>query len=132
MASAVVGEWLAVFAKGKLSIVRHVDNLILGLLAERNSSYVPPAKGAASSAWGAASSARGAASSAPTREESEEITALRGAYLLPPQPRAGILKNVHVADFTGMYPSIAISFNISPETKVPWLPRETSSSGKFC
>jgi len=41
-----------------------------------------------------------------------------GAYVMEPT-RKGILKNVHVADFSGMYPSIIQTWNISPETLRP-------------
>lgn len=38
-----------------------------------------------------------------------------GAFVLEPRGR-GIQRNVHVCDFSGMYPSIIQSLNISPET----------------
>jgi len=38
-----------------------------------------------------------------------------GAWVLEPQVK-GIRKNVHVVDFSGMYPSIIQTFNMSPET----------------
>jgi DNA polymerase elongation subunit (family B) len=38
-----------------------------------------------------------------------------GAYVMAPS-RKGILKNVHVCDFAALYPSIIISWNMSPET----------------
>jgi DNA polymerase elongation subunit (family B) len=40
----------------------------------------------------------------------------RGAYVMEPRGK-GIQRDVHVCDFASMYPSIVISFNISPETK---------------
>jgi DNA polymerase elongation subunit (family B) len=58
----------------------------------------------------------------PTRERFEEETAEKprkkfaGAWVMEPT-RKGIVKDVHVADFSGMYPSIIESFNMSPETK---------------
>lgn len=44
-----------------------------------------------------------------------ESDAFEGAYVMEPT-RKGILHNVHVADFAGMYPSIIQTWNISPET----------------
>lgn len=38
-----------------------------------------------------------------------------GAYVMEPT-KTGILKGVHVCDFASLYPSIIISWNISPET----------------
>lgn len=38
-----------------------------------------------------------------------------GAYVMEPTKK-GILRNVHVADFSSLYPSIIQSWNISPET----------------
>jgi DNA polymerase elongation subunit (family B) len=49
-----------------------------------------------------------------TREPTE-TGGFRGAFVLDPQVK-GIVKGVHVADFSGMYPSIILSWNISPET----------------
>ena len=39
-----------------------------------------------------------------------------GAWVMEPK-RNGIVKDVHVADFSGMYPSIIETFNMSPETR---------------
>lgn len=41
----------------------------------------------------------------------------KGAYVMEPQT-SGITKNVHVADFAGLYPSIIVTWNMSPETLV--------------
>jgi len=41
----------------------------------------------------------------------------RGAFVMRPTT-LGILHDVHVADFKGMYPSIIISWNMSPDTKI--------------
>jgi len=41
---------------------------------------------------------------------------VKGAYVMEAPQRAGIIKGVHVLDFSGMYPSIMISWNMSPET----------------
>jgi DNA polymerase elongation subunit (family B) len=41
----------------------------------------------------------------------------KGAYVMEPQCK-GITKNVHVADFAGLYPSIIVTWNMSPETLV--------------
>lgn len=40
----------------------------------------------------------------------------RGAYVMEPAER-GIVKNVHVADFSSLYPTIIRTWNMSPETK---------------
>jgi DNA polymerase elongation subunit (family B) len=48
------------------------------------------------------------------RDEAEDQFA--GAYVMPPQAN-GIMKNVHVADFAALYPSIILTWNMSPETK---------------
>lgn len=42
-----------------------------------------------------------------------------GAYVLHPQPNMGVLRNVHVADFASLYPSIIRTWNMSPETLLP-------------
>lgn len=39
-----------------------------------------------------------------------------GAIVIPPQKK-GIVKGVHCIDFSGMYPSIILTWNMSPETK---------------
>jgi DNA polymerase elongation subunit (family B) len=39
-----------------------------------------------------------------------------GAYVMEPQ-QTGIIRDVHVADFAALYPSIFITWNMSPETK---------------
>src|SRR3990172_8790739 len=53
----------------------------------------------------------------PTRENrgDETFEKFAGAYVMEPT-RLGIIENVHVADFAGLYPSIMRSWNISPET----------------
>lgn len=40
-----------------------------------------------------------------------------GAYVMEPTC-VGITKNVHVADFSSLYPSIIVTWNMSPETRV--------------
>jgi len=50
------------------------------------------------------------------REEGDEET-FEGAFVLEPKEK-GIIKNVHVCDFAGMYPSIMLSWNMSPETRL--------------
>lgn len=57
-----------------------------------------------------------------------------GAYVMEPQC-SGITKNVHVADFAGLYPSIIVTWNMSPETLVQGelhkkLTAEYSTTGK--
>lgn len=46
----------------------------------------------------------------------EESLRYEGAYVLHPQKHAGIHRDVHVADFAGLYPSIIRTWNMSPET----------------
>jgi DNA polymerase elongation subunit (family B) len=59
---------------------------------------------------------------APTRVYSDAPhEQFAGAYVLEPQ-ETGIVKDVHVLDFSGMYPSIAITWNMSPETVDPLVP----------
>ena len=51
-----------------------------------------------------------------------------GARVFEPT-ETGILRNVHVCDFSGMYPSIIQTFNLSPETHAPEL-RAVKSTGQ--
>lgn len=44
-----------------------------------------------------------------------------GAFVLKPTDK-GIVKDVHVLDFSGMYPSIIITWNLSPETQAADVP----------
>jgi DNA polymerase elongation subunit (family B) len=55
----------------------------------------------------------------PDEDEEREEEQFEGAYRVEPRDR-GILRNVHVADFERMYPSILISWNMSPETWAPY------------
>lgn len=48
-----------------------------------------------------------------------------GAFVMAPQ-KSGITKNVHVVDFASLYPTIILSFNLSPETKL------STPVGKHC
>ena len=48
-------------------------------------------------------------------EEEEEEKQFKGAYVMEPQ--VGLAENVHVGDFSSMYPSIILTWNLSPETK---------------
>jgi DNA polymerase I len=43
----------------------------------------------------------------------------KGSYNKAPPTKAGILKGVHVVDFSSMYPSIMVSWNMSYETRTP-------------
>ncbi len=54
----------------------------------------------------------------PTRIEREVGEKFRGAWVLHPAPDLGIQRDVHVADFRRLYPSVMITWNLSPETKV--------------
>jgi DNA polymerase elongation subunit (family B) len=51
-----------------------------------------------------------------TQEERDAHQKFKGALVIKPR-RRGILRDVHVADFSGMYPSIILTQNMSPETK---------------
>ena len=48
-------------------------------------------------------------------EPFHEPVQFRGAFVLEPTKR-GILRDVHVCDFARLYPSMILSFNLSPET----------------
>lgn len=52
-------------------------------------------------------------------EEPEERVTFAGAYVKHPPEGRGILRHVHVCDFASMYPSIMVSWNMSPDTKRP-------------
>jgi len=54
----------------------------------------------------------------PTKHYGEVQDQYAGAFVLPPTVQ-GIVKNVHVGDFKSLYPSIIITWNMSPETKGP-------------
>lgn len=60
----------------------------------------------------------------PNREE-REVSPYRGAVVL--KPVQGIHENIAVLDFTSMYPSIMIKYNVGPDTIVPG---ETCSSSE--
>lgn len=53
----------------------------------------------------------------PTKRFYEGNSHYEGAYVMQPKAK-GILRNVHVADFASLYPSIMLTWNISPDTKV--------------
>jgi DNA polymerase elongation subunit (family B) len=62
----------------------------------------------------------------PTRrafDEEEEHQAFLGAYVMAPK-RTGVIDDVHVCDFAGLYPSIMRSWNMSPDTLLA--PRDRS------
>jgi DNA polymerase, archaea type len=52
-----------------------------------------------------------------TRTDRVKGPKYKGAFVLKPKLK-GVLRNVHVADFSSMYPSIIISWNMSPEAKI--------------
>ena len=52
----------------------------------------------------------------PTKRFQESSEQFAGAYVMEPKGE-GILRNVHVADFASLYPSIMLTWNISPDTK---------------
>lgn len=45
----------------------------------------------------------------------DDADPFKGAFVMPPTKK-GIVRDVHVGDFKSLYPSIMISFNMSPET----------------
>jgi DNA polymerase I len=49
------------------------------------------------------------------KDYDDEADPFKGAWVMEPT-KLGIVRDVHVADFKSMYPSIIISFNMSPET----------------
>lgn len=51
-----------------------------------------------------------------SRSKDDDSAKFRGAYVMEPAVR-GIVKNVHVADFSSLYPSIIRTWNMSAETK---------------
>lgn len=53
-----------------------------------------------------------------TREYRESEEQFKGAYVMEPRAH-GIEKNVHVCDFSSMYPSIILSWNMSTDTVAP-------------
>jgi len=58
----------------------------------------------------------------PTREwTDEESKPFAGAFVMAPKIR-GIAREVHVVDFASLYPSIILTWNMSPETKARDLP----------
>lgn len=52
----------------------------------------------------------------PTKEFDPTVEQFKGAFVMEPAAH-GIEKDVHVADFKRLYPSIMITWNMSPETK---------------
>lgn len=54
----------------------------------------------------------------PTKYFRDNVEKFDGAYVMQPEAH-GIMKNVHVADFASLYPSIIITWNMSPDTKGP-------------
>jgi DNA polymerase elongation subunit (family B) len=52
-----------------------------------------------------------------TRPWRDSVEKYAGAYVMEPKG-AGIMRSVHVGDFASLYPSIMISWNISPDTKL--------------
>ena len=52
------------------------------------------------------------------QEKTYDENKYRGSYNKDPPERAGILRDVHVVDFSSMYPSIMVSWNMSYETRV--------------
>ena len=55
--------------------------------------------------------------SKPKWRKDQEHQKFAGAYVMPPK-RLGVVDNVHVCDFAGLYPSIMRTWNMSPDTKI--------------
>ena len=53
----------------------------------------------------------------PTAQYRDNEIPYEGAYVMKPAEGMGILRNVHVADFASLYPSIIITWNMSLETR---------------
>lgn len=51
------------------------------------------------------------------RDSRGEVVAFKGAYVMEPTVK-GIVKGVHVGDFSSLYPSIIRAWNMSPETRL--------------
>lgn len=51
-----------------------------------------------------------------SKRYSQIVEQFEGAYVMEPKYR-GIVNNVHVGDFASLYPSIILTWNMSPETK---------------
>lgn len=56
----------------------------------------------------------------------------KGAWVMEPKEGAGILRNVHVFDFASLYPSVILTWNMSPETKVPTVPPDQALPPGVC
>jgi DNA polymerase elongation subunit (family B) len=52
-----------------------------------------------------------------SKDDEEKREKFAGAFVMEPKA-VGIERDIHVADFAGMYPSIILTWNMSPETKV--------------
>lgn len=69
----------------------------------------------------------------PTKRAYEELSgegSFAGAYVMEPK-RVGVLDHVHVCDFSGLYPSIMRSWNMSLDTYVaPFRAREAIARGE--
>ncbi|MFA5052795.1 MAG: DNA polymerase domain-containing protein [Parcubacteria group bacterium] len=53
----------------------------------------------------------------PSNFERGHSDRFKGAFVMEPQG-SGIIKNVHVGDFASLYPSIIVTWNMSPETLI--------------
>lgn len=65
----------------------------------------------------------------PELNEDGKREKFRGAVVLEPT-KTGILRDVHVADFSGMYPSIIITWNMSLDTMRPDVRLQESAAGR--
>lgn len=70
----------------------------------------------------------------PTKRYRESIEKFKGAFVMDPETR-GIEHNVHVCDFASLYPSVILSWNMSPDTKCqadPYDPNQCQSPTGVC
>lgn len=61
-------------------------------------------------------------------EDEEDEEPFKGAYVM--EPPVGVLRDVHVCDFARLYPSIIVSWNMSPETYRPELVLREPTEGR--
>jgi len=66
----------------------------------------------------------------PNKKEEDEKK-FKGAWVMEPK-RKGILRNVHVCDFASLYPSIILTWNMSPDTIVGHTEKSESIPPECC
>jgi DNA polymerase elongation subunit (family B) len=68
----------------------------------------------------------------PTKKFTVVTEKYKGAWVVPPKEKAGIHHDVHVFDFASLYPSILLTYNMSPETKVATVPADQPLPPGIC